>query len=141
MSNGQVLFDFEPRGHVLKGDKIMSKVFITKGQDKEIKLRLFQLNGDPVNLTDRDDLLARFYADDGTYVELQETAITEENPTSEITVDDAALGRITLNLPAEKSALLKKGDRLPFEIRVEEDGLIDVILMPDVLWIRDSIGV
>lgn len=138
---GRVLETEELRGVVMYQGAETTLIHIVKGQDKTISCRLSRANGDHFDLSDADRINARFTRDDGKAIEI---SLKDK----EIMIDAAAQGRITLLLSQEKSAQLKRGDRLSFEVEVifeldkSDNPELETIIvkMPSVLWVRDRIG-
>jgi len=78
------------------------QIEVYKGDDWSIPFQYTQ-DGDPFDLTGYPEFKACFKGEDGTPVEVTLTG-------GEIVLDNALAGKVIVNVPKAKSALVKKGD-------------------------------
>lgn len=87
---------------------------IYKGSDRDVNVTIRDQNGDPFDLTNITHITACFDAADGTKVQftLADTEIAING--------NAVLGKLIITMSDTKTALLEAGERVDFEVILDE---------------------
>lgn len=91
------------------------KMTIVKGEAVDLPLTVLQSNGKPYDLTGADEVEFCIYDQDGA-------VLSKKLTDTEITIDEAILGEITVALGVADTELLKVSDNQSFDVKVTKAG-------------------
>lgn len=111
------------------------KVFnIDQGEDKVLVVHLFDQDADDVvDLTDADEVIARFTNDDGTILEKKLT-------TGGVAIESVPGAKVRVILSEADTAALLVGERQTFEVEAQVDGLTTIVKFERALTVKAAIA-
>lgn len=85
---------------------------IIQGSDRTLQLTMRDSNGDGIDLTNETEITVRFKKTDGTWLEKTMTG-------SDVTVTNAKLGKISVDLTDTETALIEAGQKVDFHVYLD----------------------
>jgi len=94
---------------------------IIKGSDRTLRVTIRYTNGDPVDLTNKDEITACFKKEDGTSLEVTLTG------GAVVKVGNPLLGKIDITLTDTETSLLEASQKANFKVILDEGTTRDIV--------------